>query len=529
MSIQNVLFHNGATPSVATLKMELNVDGITLTSPFNTATLGQSGINTVNQLNITTPLQRIKNPTVNTQYVDINTVTGEVKVTDGTNLSDLSLTDLNMTSLLPVAGSTSLIQTLTNIQGPTGGFVTINTDQTINGVKTFTNEINGTATNANNVNITSTNNTGTYFLPFVSNTGYTEVYIDNVTTPLTYNPSTSTLTTSQTQLNPPSNLPTTLVPYGLSINSAGIKTYPTTADFYSYPIIRITGELGTNQTYTSGLNFIYGDDRSYTKSAGTTSDIERLYFTGFRQSFNWTDANTCKQYEGIADSFVYGGINANGRTSAFFGADSITLTCPSSSTQTIATIRAFGSTGLLRINATNANATYTITNSSATNLRFLGSATNVIANITNHSFFENSSFWDGSWTGAGSLATITNMYGLRLHPPSGGTTTGLTITNNWGIYSGWSSAKNYFAGGVGIGTTSISNALDVVGNASISLSLQVPKITNTASIELAPNTTTGDLILTGTNLQSATHGGNSGQHLRIKLNGTYYKIKLEND
>ena len=137
MSIQNVLFHNGATPSVATLKMELNVDGITLTSPFNTATLGQSGINTLNQLNITTPLQRIKNPTVNTQYVDINPVTGEVKVTDGTNSSDLSLTDLNMTSLLPIAGSTSLIQTLTNISGPTGGYVTLNTNQTINSEKTF--------------------------------------------------------------------------------------------------------------------------------------------------------------------------------------------------------------------------------------------------------------------------------------------------------------------------------------------------------------------------------------------------------
>jgi len=57
----------------------------------------------------------------------------------------------------------------------------------------------------------------------------------------------------------------------------------------------------------------------------------------------------------------------------------------------------------------------------------------------------------------------------------------------------------------------------------------VPQITNTGSIELAPNTTTGDLILTGTNLQFNSAGGNSGQHLRIKLNGVYYKIKLEID
>jgi hypothetical protein len=39
----------------------------------------------------------------------------------------------------------------------------------------------------------------------------------------------------------------------------------------------------------------------------------------------------------------------------------------------------------------------------------------------------------------------------------------------------------------------------------------------------------GDLQLEGTTLQSSTSGANSGQHLRIKLNGTYYKIRLEND
>jgi len=39
----------------------------------------------------------------------------------------------------------------------------------------------------------------------------------------------------------------------------------------------------------------------------------------------------------------------------------------------------------------------------------------------------------------------------------------------------------------------------------------------------------GDLQLEGTTLISPTSGGNSGQHLRIKLNGTYYKIALQND
>jgi hypothetical protein len=38
-----------------------------------------------------------------------------------------------------------------------------------------------------------------------------------------------------------------------------------------------------------------------------------------------------------------------------------------------------------------------------------------------------------------------------------------------------------------------------------------------------------DLEFNCANWESATSGGNSGQHLRIKLNGTYYKIALQND
>jgi uncharacterized membrane protein len=264
---------------------------------------------------------------------------------------------------------------------------------------------------------------------------------------------------NQLKITPTNTISTTSVPYGLYVDSPLIKTYPLTTSFSAYPLYRTTAELGTNQTYlpsiSTGFNFIYGDSRSYTKSAVTTSDIERLFFTGFEQSFNWTDFNTCKQYLGINDSFTYSGINANTRVSSIFRADSITLDCPTSYTQTITNIRCRD----FRINASNANATYNITNSISTNLQFIGNATNVIANISNHSFFENSSSWDVSLNVVGgSLATITNMYGLKLNTPNGGTTTGLTITNNWGIYSGWALARNYFAGVVTIGTTNPSSS-----------------------------------------------------------------------
>jgi Chaperone of endosialidase len=72
---------------------------------------------------------------------------------------------------------------------------------------TFNGSLNGnastattatTATNATNVNLTSDNTSGTYYLPFAktSGTGNQALYIDDTTTPLTYNPNTSTLTAS---------------------------------------------------------------------------------------------------------------------------------------------------------------------------------------------------------------------------------------------------------------------------------------------------------------------------------------------
>ena len=48
-------------------------------------------------------------------------------------------------------------------------------------------------------------------------------------------------------------------------------------------------------------------------------------------------------------------------------------------------------------------------------------------------------------------------------------------------------------------------------------------------VVIQPNDTAGDLIFNSTNIQSGSSGSNSGSHLRIKLNGTYYKIDLKND
>ena len=248
------------------------------------------------------------------------------------------------------------------------------------------------------------------------------------------------------QVQTPTTLSTT-ADTGVAFTNTSTKTYPTTSSFSLTAGLEQNIELGTAQTINAatpgGFNFVYGTENLFTKSAGNTQDIERLYFAGFSQRFAWTDANTCKQYVGFQDSFAYAGINANGRTSSSSSATSINLSPPDGGTQTISNVS--GNTITLLPQGTS---TINITNSSNTGAslniyNFNAGAGTKTVNITNHAFFQTSQW--GVYGATGTLnATITNLYGLRLTAPF--SSTGLTVTNNWGIRQEWSSAKNWFAG-----------------------------------------------------------------------------------
>jgi hypothetical protein len=68
------------------------------------------------------------------------------------------------------------------------------------------------------------------------------------------------------------------------------------------------------------------------------------------------------------------------------------------------------------------------------------------------------------------------------------------------------------------------------GNAQIGGGTGNTNVYNTnGNIQITAGGVASDLEFNCLNWESGTAGGNSGQHLRIKLNGTYYKIKLEND
>jgi hypothetical protein len=82
-----------------------------------------------------------------------------------------------------------------------------------------------------------------------------------------------------------------------------------------------------------------------------------------------------------------------------------------------------------------------------------------------------------------------------------------------------------------VGGLSYSNTIDTnpcnIQSTHTNLQLTAPSTTaGTGDIIFAPSDSVGNIIFTGTNLQSGSSGGSSGQHLIITLNGTQYKIDL---
>ena len=111
-----------------------------------------------------------------------------------------------------------------------------------------------TATTTTSVALTSDDTAGTYFIPFTKTTSPTSnaLYIDDITTPLTYNPNTSTLTASNFS--------------GLATNSTRIEVAASTSATTFYPTFCATG-AGQKE-----LRFnISGSPLSYVPSTNTLS------------------------------------------------------------------------------------------------------------------------------------------------------------------------------------------------------------------------------------------------------------------
>jgi hypothetical protein len=87
----------------------------------------------------------------------------------------------------------------------------------------------------------------------------------------------------------------------------------------------------------------------------------------------------------------------------------------------------------------------------------------------------------------------------------------------------------------GSGTLSYSNTADashfIIQSDNTALDLITPSnditLASGKDIVIQPNTSSGNLIFTGSNLQATSSTGSSGQYLVINLNGTTFKIPLD--
>ena len=244
---------------------------------------------------------------------------------------------------------------------------------------------------------------------------------------------------------------------GVSIANTENKTYPTDPNFNVNlglnQNIEVGGTQTINPTTPGGYNFISGIRNFLRKEKGNTQDIERSYYYGINNRFIWNDDNTCKQYLGINDNFDYYGKDANGRIASTFIAKNVTLWPPDGGVQTIqhsviadGSLTIGGSAGITTVSINRAVGV-------APNLALRkGTAGTHDINITDYRVFGTSRYWGMQGSGGISTCNITNYYGLKLEEPQYGPED-IVVTNNFGVYSGWSDSKNYFAGNIGIGIT----------------------------------------------------------------------------
>jgi hypothetical protein len=115
-------------------------------------------------------------------------------------------------------------------------------------------------------------------------------------------------------------------------------------------------------------------------------------------------------------------------------------------------------------------------------------------------------------TGTGGALTYSNA--IDTSPFTISSTEDLNVSSGNDIEISSANDIDILATGAGMGTRNV----NITANGGVNL-------TTSSSLTMDIN---NDLIFTGASLQSASAGGNSGQHLVITLNGTQYKIKLEN-
>ena len=361
------------------------------------------------------------------------------------------------------------------------------------------------ATNADNVLITSDNTNGTYFIPFskTSGTGDKPLFQDDTTGPLTYNPSTATLTATN-----------------FSGNLTGNASTATTAtDATNADNVLITSD-NTNGTY-----FI-----PFSKTSGTGDKPLFQDDTTGPLTYNPSTATlTATNFSGNATSSGSVLVTSDNTSALCF------LTFSKLSGTGNKTLFQDDSSGLLSyVPSTRQLTVARITPDPGDQNAFL--------TFVERCFIRRISSFGASMGNSNFQATGNSDYAVYMGD-NGENNVNAPLAN-----ATYPNAKLNFKigdvaymmmdasagriGNVGIRNNTPAHPLDVTGNIRSSTSVLTPQVGNPSgnlNIRVDNAGAGGTLSFTGgTGLLSASAGGTSGQHLVVTINGTQYKIKLEN-
>jgi hypothetical protein len=245
-----------------------------------------------------------------------------------------------------------------------------------------------------------------------------------------------------------------------------------------YPVnvianVKNDGSGGTNRTAIFALNLT-----ANVESSGVASTTRSQAFLINSSRYSATDLST------RTDNQVFGG--------------SITATHATTAPSTIvsSTLQAFGTT------ASNFSGTATLQIGMGSNIR-IGDTAGAPTTVSTTAFNIYSSLF-GVGTASGNTATVTtgaSFYAVGPSISATGTMTtfyGLflgaasisgTLTNNWGVYSEDTAAKNYFGGITGVGTTTPTSLLQTAGTSAKS-AFKTPNIAEVDTISATAATGT---------------------------------------
>lgn len=264
----------------------LEASNLTITSGggFGQSSLGYDGLSVSNVGNTVSSVITEGLITL-TSGVNVNTLnyadwTGSIKTVN---------TSANTTHYLNFSDSSGTGQG--NPQKTTG--ITCNPSTKTITATTFVGALTGTSTNASNLVITSDNTSGTYYIPFSKlSAGTNPLYVDDTTSPLTYNPSTGIMTSlyfSGDEIRPTSQNTATYAGSTLSVSGASNGQNVSSRN----SSVVITGGSGNinaltltnmvvNGTYNIGI--LNSSGSNLTINTGLGTNIRTLYTGSFNVS-----------------------------------------------------------------------------------------------------------------------------------------------------------------------------------------------------------------------------------------------------